>query len=328
MEALERLSFDRSFARAPSHPSGLASAVRYCPPCHAGEGYEDGFATDDNCLLTTKQLKVLDDFQETEPGLGRLVFLFHLGGNRVVEVPDSVQHKLNVPCFVAYYHPDGVSKINLWRRGGWDSGVTISFDGDDPPPAARSALPEVVRNIHLSTDGDREFTWFQSPLSPEMARVAGALISPNIHPSLLHGYISTKARELLILGLDSILNVHSIQCESPDAIRRKVEIARQILDENTRDKVTVEVLAEELEISPTTLSKSFAEAFKRSIQEYAAESRMTKAVHLLVSTKMPMKQIAYEVGYNHVSNFCLAFKRRFGTTARRVRLEGKGVELD
>ncbi|MDJ0951813.1 MAG: AraC family transcriptional regulator [Alphaproteobacteria bacterium] len=328
MEALERLSFDRSFARAPRHPSGLDSAVRFCPPSHVGEGYEDGFATEDNCLLTTKQLKVLHDFQETEPGVGRLVFLFHLSGNRVVEIPGLARHALNVPCFVAYYHPDGVSKVSLWSRGGWDTGVTIGFDGDDPPPAVSGLLPEAVRNIQLSIDDDPKFTWFQNPLTPEMARVAGALISPNIHSSLLRGYISAKSRELLYLGLDSILNVHSIRSEGTDAIRRKIETAKQILDENTRDKITVEMLAEELGMAPATLSKHFTQAFKRSVQEYAAESRMTKAVHLLVSTKMPMKQIAYEVGYNHVSNFCLAFKRRFGTTARRVRLEGRGVEMD
>lgn len=328
MEALERFSFDRSFARAPNHPSGLECAVRFCVPSDVGEGYEDGYATEDNCLLTTKQLKVVNDFQETEPGVGRLVFLFHLSGSRVVEIPGLTRHTLNVPCFVAYYHPSGVSKVNLWSRGGWDTGVTIGFDGDDPPPAVSDALPEVVRNIHLSIEDDPKFTWFQSPLSPEMARVAGSVISPNIHPSLLRDYISAKSRELLLLGLDSLLNAHAIRPESPDAIRQKIEIAKRILDENTRDKITVEMLAEELGMAPASLSRHFTEAYKRTIQEYAAESRMTKAVHLLVSTKMPMKQIAYEVGYNHVSNFCLAFKRRFGTTARRVRLEGKGAVLD
>ena len=32
---------------------------------------------------------------------------------------------------------------------------------------------------------------------------------------------------------------------------------------------------------------------------------------------------AYDVGYRHTSNFCLAFKRHFGRTAHRLRLAAK-----
>lgn len=328
MEALERLNFSRSLARAPSHPSGLDSAVRFSLPSHIGEGFEDGYAIDDNCLLTTKKIKVLKDFQETEPGVGRLVFLFHLSGNRVVDVPGISRHTLNMPCFVAYHHPEGVSKINLWTRGEWDTGVTVGFDCDDPPPMVQDSLPDVIRNINLSFDADPSFTWFQCPLTPEMAAVTDALISPQIHPSLLRGYVSTKARELLFLGLDSILNVHDIRSESMESIRRKVEGAKRYLDENTRDKITVESLAEEFDVPASKLSEHFFNRYGRSIQEYSAESRMAKAVHMLVSTQIPIKQIAYEVGYSHTSNFCLAFKRRFGVTARRARLEARGADLN
>ena len=55
---------------------------------------------------------------------------------------------------------------------------------------------------------------------------------------------------------------------------------------------------------------------------------MMKAAEMLTSTDMPMKQIAFEVGYNHTSNFSIAFKRRFGMTPGQVRAQGKGQRQD
>jgi AraC-like DNA-binding protein len=46
---------------------------------------------------------------------------------------------------------------------------------------------------------------------------------------------------------------------------------------------------------------------------------MHRAHHMLTSTALPLKQIAHELGYNHTSNFCLAFKRNFGITPRQAR---------
>ena len=326
MQALERLSFSRSLSRAPQHPSGLDNAVRYCLPSGLGEGYEDGFAIEDSCLLTTKQVKIREGFEETEPGAGRLVFVFHLSGGRTVEIPGASRHTLSLPCFVAYHHPAGVSKTNVWNRGGWDTGVTIGFDCDDPPSEVKQQLPALSQTIHTAFDENAEFTWFQSPLTPEMESVAGQLLAPNIHPNLLRDYMYAKSKELLVLGLDSILKDHQLRPESPGSIREKIKAAKAILDENTRDKIGIGLLAEELGIAPATLSKQFMETYGLTIHEYATERRMTKAVHMLVATDLSMKQIAYEVGYNHTSNFCLAFKRRFGVTARRARLEGRGAE--
>jgi AraC-like DNA-binding protein len=39
---------------------------------------------------------------------------------------------------------------------------------------------------------------------------------------------------------------------------------------------------------------------------------MARARMLLEAGNLPLKQVAFEVGYSHASNFCTAFKRHFG----------------
>ena len=125
MEIVERLSVGRTSLRAPRHPSGLNFAVRYSPPVQFCEGYEDAFVIDDECIVTVQNTIVRHRFRETEPGLGRLLFLFHLSGARVIDFPGYGSYHLGIPSLVIMHAAEGIPRRTTWIEGQSETFVCV-----------------------------------------------------------------------------------------------------------------------------------------------------------------------------------------------------------
>jgi AraC-like DNA-binding protein len=152
-----------------------------------------------------------------------------------------------------------------------------------------------------------------------MEQAARHILTPNVHPAVLPGFLNTKASELLCLGFDAILSAFDVKNHDQNGLAGKVRQAQRLIDRNIQRTPSLTDLAKEVSLAPTTLSAAFRDQNGVSIAEYAGQQRMRRARHLLASTTLPLKQIAHELGYNHTSNFCLAFKRHFGITPRQAR---------
>lgn len=77
-------------------------------------------------------------------------------------------------------------------------------------------------------------------------------------------------------------------------------------------------VARQLGMSEATLRRRLereATTFRRVLQEV----RMGRALVLLQSSELPVVQIAYEVGYDSVSQFSARFRRHFGQSPRQLR---------
>jgi AraC-like DNA-binding protein len=316
---LDRLADGRSFSRAASHPSGLAEAVRIEPPRPAGTGYEDAYLSSPEFLITVKQIRARRAFVDDEPGLGRLVFVFHLQGRRTIELAGIGRYELTRPTFAAYYQAEGVRKRSSWAEGDSETAVLVGFWPQDPPRILRGLMSECSEWRSMFAIGERPFVWFQQPLSLEMEQAARHILGPKVHPAVLPDFLNAKAGELLCLGFDVILSALDVTKEDEGGLGGKVRHAQRLVDSHIPAMPSVSDLAREVSLTPTALSAAFRDQNGVSIAEYAAGQRMRRAHHLLASTALPLKQIAHELGYNHTSNFCLAFKRHFGITPRQAR---------
>jgi transcriptional regulator GlxA family with amidase domain len=76
-------------------------------------------------------------------------------------------------------------------------------------------------------------------------------------------------------------------------------------------QLSVRELADAVRMSPAHLQRSFKLATGTCVSDVLAERRLQKAATLLAASDMPIKQIAYAVGYEHHSSFVRAFQRRF-----------------
>jgi transcriptional regulator GlxA family with amidase domain len=74
---------------------------------------------------------------------------------------------------------------------------------------------------------------------------------------------------------------------------------------------SVSELANEVRLSPAHLQRLFKQETGVHISALLSENRLRMAAHLLSTTDMEIKEIAYLAGYQHHSSFVRAFQRRF-----------------
>ena len=72
-------------------------------------------------------------------------------------------------------------------------------------------------------------------------------------------------------------------------------------------------------LSPSHLIRLFREETRHSPHEYIILMRMDRAKYVLKTTTIPIKTIAYEVGYRSESSFSGAFTERIGISPRKFR---------
>lgn len=82
---------------------------------------------------------------------------------------------------------------------------------------------------------------------------------------------------------------------------------------------TVDELARICGIGRRQLMRAYKATTGRTIGEYVAEVRMTKARSLLAETSLSQKEIAYRLGFAGPSSFCAAFGKAAGMTPKQFR---------
>jgi two-component system response regulator YesN len=98
---------------------------------------------------------------------------------------------------------------------------------------------------------------------------------------------------------------------------RMMQEILQMIESGTA--LTVDGLALEFQISPSSLRRFFKQETGVSISERLNEQRLQRAAHLLANSYMSVKEIAHAVGYEHASSFTRAFARRFAQAPARYR---------
>ena len=308
-----------------SHPSGLATAMRLQPPADAAVGYEDAYVALPECFITVKEIVANRKFEDEVRGLNRILFLFHLNGQRTVDITDVGTLRLNGPSFYVQYLPRGTTKMNTWTAGDHETVVAISFDADRTPKLVQDVLGSRSVQSALNPVAEHEPILLKCPLSLEMEQAARNMLLPNVHASLLPHFILTKASELLCLGLDSILFTLSSELPKEDKLHSKIRHAGQVLEQEFQSPPSVAELSKIVNLPADVLAREFWKIYGVSVTEFLTHQRMKMAQHALVTTDLPLKRISYDVGYQHTSNFCTAFKRHFGRTPTEVR---RAVERD
>jgi AraC family transcriptional regulator len=80
-----------------------------------------------------------------------------------------------------------------------------------------------------------------------------------------------------------------------------------------------EEIAAVLGLSVRALQSRFREVTGEPLGSYIARIQFRKAAALLRTTDLPLKTVAWRVGFAHAGNFSTAFRRRFGVTPSEYR---------
>ncbi|WP_304944114.1 helix-turn-helix domain-containing protein, partial [Vallitalea guaymasensis] len=95
------------------------------------------------------------------------------------------------------------------------------------------------------------------------------------------------------------------------------------ITKNNYQNVTLQYVADKVNISPSYLSKYFKSKTGENFSDYVLKIKMEKARELLMDIKYKTYEVSELVGYTNPKNFTRAFKKYFGQSPRNYRNGGK-----
>lgn len=134
--------------------------------------------------------------------------------------------------------------------------------------------------------------------------------------TIMKGYISVLLAYIFrkLLGRN-----HSLQSISEEENAEILTKITAYIQENFREKLSVELLAEKCFYSPKYFSRIFKACYGMTVTEYIQQMRVRMGCKLLRETNLSVDEISRMIGYNDNVRFYKYFKKRYGVTPNEYR---------
>jgi AraC family transcriptional regulator, exoenzyme S synthesis regulatory protein ExsA len=129
----------------------------------------------------------------------------------------------------------------------------------------------------------------------------------------------TKLKELLLL-LSKSEKAKSINEFVNSLFVPHEYIFNEIIQQNLYSSLSLEQFAHLTSLSLATFKRKFSEYYKESPAKYILRQKLEKAAQLLQHKTKSVSEIAYECGFETISNFDKAFKKQFNQTPSEFRM--------
>ncbi|MDX2189847.1 MAG: AraC family transcriptional regulator [Bacteroidota bacterium] len=107
--------------------------------------------------------------------------------------------------------------------------------------------------------------------------------------------------------------VHKASSNTPEKDMRKAIKAEYIITNSIFDTFpSIQNIAKEVGISETKLMADFKQVYGCSMYQYFSLKQMNYAKEILKKRDIPVKEVAYSLGYSNTSKFSAAFKKAHG----------------
>lgn len=179
------------------------------------------------------------------------------------------------------------------------------------------ALPAIFRDYiqHRTPTGLRHV-----PLGSGASIAATQVFECPYEGELQRLYLSAKAIEIVCAVIQS--HAEDSDVDGP-VLRRadveKIKLARQIIEENLEEPLSVSELAAAVGTTIKKLQYGFQALFRGSVGQVYKQVRLSRAMVLVSKSDMSMIDIAIECGYECPGSFTRAFKLAFGASPSLVR---------
>jgi AraC-like DNA-binding protein len=104
--------------------------------------------------------------------------------------------------------------------------------------------------------------------------------------------------------------------------RSKLFEVREMIRRAPTESRTIAELCKITGLNRNKLHFGFKRLFGMSVHEYYTNRRLQLALELLRTTRLPIGDIAFRMGYSEPTNFAAAFRRRFNITPNQARRAG------
>ncbi|MBR0556929.1 AraC family transcriptional regulator [Ciceribacter sp. L1K23] len=193
------------------------------------------------------------------------------------------------------------------------SAVTLLFEPatledlvsrDVVPPLVRAVLKDGRLPVSEVLDADRA-----------LARAAQEIFNAPYRGTMMNLWRESKALEMLACHLDRLGGEEPQRAALTTRELQRVREVHELLLSDLRTPPSLQVLATAVRMSPRRLNQCFRLVHGATVFEALLEARMQAARHMVRECpEVPLKTLAWQVGYNQLSNFINAYRRRFGVS--------------
>jgi AraC-like DNA-binding protein len=161
-------------------------------------------------------------------------------------------------------------------------------------------------------------------LNRNLGRVAEELIRPAYRGTMATLWREAKSLELLTHHLDSLAEDQMVRRDFSPRDLTRVREARERLLADLRSPPSLEELAAAVGLSARRLNQGFRRLYGTTVFDCLLEERMRLARQIILDgPAVPLKHLAWMVGYTQLSNFSNAYRRHFGVSPGRHRRGGE-----
>ncbi len=163
--------------------------------------------------------------------------------------------------------------------------------------------------------------------SPVLDRLAKALIEAGVNPDKLDGRAEGEKRLAMVARLFELPVTPetvptSPQRRAPSPLPKwRLKRVFEYVDTHISDPITLAALAAAAGMSRMYFASQFRAATGLRPHDYLLHKRIEHAQHLLLTSSMPLVEIALAVGFQTQAHFTTIFKKIVGNTPLRWRRE-------
>ncbi|MGZ3973696.1 MAG: helix-turn-helix domain-containing protein [Flavisolibacter sp.] len=180
--------------------------------------------------------------------------------------------------------------------------------------------PELVRHLKPSFPGKNSVPDERliQLIRPQFKETVNQILEVPFRGDVIRFYYENQVRDLLFYMLFSTSECKELEGLSPEEIAR-VNKVEQIILENLSTHYTIPELADKAKMSEFRLKAAFKKVTGMGMFERLKEARLQRACRLLTETDEQVTIIFEKVGYESITGFIDAFKKRFGISPTKYR---------
>jgi two-component system, response regulator YesN len=120
--------------------------------------------------------------------------------------------------------------------------------------------------------------------------------------------------------IEKVVDKKLVQADSQNlSTRTPIREAVEYINKHLKSELTQKEVADHVHLNPSYLSVLFKEHVKMTFSEYVTRRRIQRGKDLLISTSLPINEIAEESGYKTAKYFIKIFREQEGMTPSAYR---------
>lgn len=146
-------------------------------------------------------------------------------------------------------------------------------------------------------------------------------VEKNLETEVKEKLSGSKSREQYYVIIDLIFEeIFEVLIEEKRIDHEdEMTYALQFIDKNLTKNLTLERVADYMNISPHYFSKLFKSEVGQNFIDYVTEKKVERAKEMIRETDIPLNTIAFEMGFNEANYFSKVFKKITGKTPSQFR---------